>query len=172
MTMAGQAIQRSRVDAALRDALTAFLASRLLVWIVGVVAAAIVSPDGGQSALSFDRPDLTHPFGAGLDSLFAPLARWDSVWYLGIAHGGYDGASTAFFPVYPLLVRALAPGGSPAALLVSAYAVSLASLAAALYLMRRLAEIELGPEAARRAVLLLAFFPGALWLGAPYSESL
>src|SRR3954470_4949637 len=172
MTMAGQAIQRSRVDAALRDALTAFLASRLLVWLVGVVAAAIVSPDGGQSALSFDRPELTHPYGATLDSLFAPLARWDSVWYLGIAHAGYDGASTAFFPLYPLLVRALAPYGDPGALLGAAYFVSLVSLAGALYLVRRLVELELGPVVARRSLLLLAFFPGALWLGAPYAESL
>src|SRR3954468_19784170 len=152
MTMAGQAIETPRVDAALRDALTAFLASRLLVWIAGVVAAAIVSPDGGQSALSFDRPDLTHPFGAGLDSLFAPLARWDSVWYLGIAHGGYDGTSTAFFPLYPLLVRGLAPGGNPGALLAAAYFVSLVSLAGALYLVRRLVELELGAVAARRSL--------------------
>src|SRR4051812_7700106 len=108
MTMARQAT-RPRVDAALRDAALTFVASRLLVWLIAVVAAAVASPDAGSSALAFDRPELTHPFGAGLDSLFAPLARWDSVWYLGIAHGGYDGAGTAFFPLYPLLVRTLAP---------------------------------------------------------------
>src|SRR3954462_6106286 len=173
MTMARQAIaRRPRLDAAMRDALLAFLASRLLVWLVAVVAAAVASPDGGQSALSFDRPELTHPYGAALDSLFAPLARWDSVWYLGIAHGGYDGASTAFFPLYPLLVRALAPFGDPAGLLASAYFVSLASLAGAFYLVRRLVELELGPVGARGSLLLLAVFPGALWLGAPYAESL
>src|SRR3954470_12681377 len=172
MTMAGQAIERPRVDAALRDALTAFLASRLLVWLVGVLAAAIASPDGAQSALSFDRPDLTHPFGAGLDSLFAPLARWDSVWYLGIAHGGYDGTSTAFFPLYPLLVRAITPGGDPGGLLFAGYFVALLALAGALLLLRKLVELELGAEAARRTVWLVAFFPGALWLGVPYSESL
>jgi hypothetical protein len=173
--MGRQAIARRRVrrfDAAVRDAALAFAASRLLVWLAAVVAAAVASPDGGQSALSFDNPALTHPFGGTLDSLFAPLARWDSVWYLGIAHGGYDGASTAFFPLYPLLVRTLAPGGGPGGLLVAAYLVSLVSLAGALYLVRRLVEVELGPVVARRALLLLAFFPGALWLGVPYSESL
>src|SRR3954452_12890098 len=101
--MGPQAIARPRVDAALRETVLAFLASRVLVWLVAVVAALVVSPDSGQSALSFDRPDLTHPFGGGLDAVFSPLARWDSVWYLGIAHGGYDGAGTAFFPLYPLL---------------------------------------------------------------------
>src|SRR4051812_6871266 len=172
MTMAGQAIERPRVDAALRDALTAFLASRLLVWLVGLVAAAIVSPDGGQSARSFDRPELTHPFGAGLDSLFAPLARWDAVWYLGIAHGGYDGMSTAFFPLYPLLVRGITPGGDPGGLLLAGYFVALLALAGALLLLRMLVKLELGAEVARRTVWLVAFFPGALWLGVPYSESL
>lgn len=176
MTIGAEAIARPLLDtgrrAAIRDAALAFLASRALVWLVAVVAAAVVSPDSGHSALAFDRPELTHPFGGGLDALFAPLARWDSVWYLSIAHSGYGGAGTAFFPLYPLLVRGLAPGGQPAALLLAGYVVSLGCLAAALYLVRRLAELELGAAAARRALLLLAFFPGALWLGAPYSESL
>src|SRR3954462_694982 len=173
MTMARQAIaRRPRLDAAMRDALLAFLASRLLVWLVAVVAAAVASPDGGQSALSFDRPELTHPYGAALDSLFAPLARWDAVWYLGIAHGGYDGMSTAFFPLYPLLVRGITPGGDPGGLLLAGYFVALVALAGALLLLRMLVQLELGAEVARRTVWLVAFFPGALWLGVPYSESL
>jgi hypothetical protein len=70
-------------------------------------------------------------------------------------------------------VRALAVSGSPGALLVSAYVVSLASLFGALWVMHRLVALELGSEAlARSSVLLLAVFPGALWFGAPYSESL
>jgi hypothetical protein len=175
-----QAIARPRLDAlgadraaALRDAGLALVLSRALVWVVAVVAAAVASPDGGTSALAFDRPGLTHPFGAALDSLFAPLARWDSVWYLGIAQSGYaDVHATAFFPLHPLLVRILAPTGDPAALLFMSYVLSLASFAGALYLLRRLAELELGAVAARRTVFLLAFFPGALWFGVPYSESL
>src|SRR5215212_8408138 len=94
-TMGREAIARPRLPAlgaeraaALRDAAVALVASRLLVWLVAVVAAAIVQPDSGASALAFDRPELTHPFGAPLDDLFAPLARWDSVWFLGIAHSG------------------------------------------------------------------------------------
>ena len=173
--MSGEAIAETRPGAlrtapraALRDALLALVASRALVWVVAVVAAAVAPPEGGPSALAFDRPGLTHPLGAA----FSALARWDSTWYLGIAHSGYaGGADTAFFPLYPLLVRGLAPTGEPAALLLMSYVVSLAALAGALFLLRRLAEIELGADAARRAVLLLAFFPGALWLGVPYSES-
>ncbi|MEA2411791.1 MAG: hypothetical protein QOC77_2352 [Thermoleophilaceae bacterium] len=143
--------------------------TRLLVLVVALVAVALFGVDA-RNAGAFDNAALTHPF---LDSLLSPLARWDSVWYLGIAHSAYSGASSAFFPLYPLLVRAFAPGGSPAALLVSAYFVSLASLLGALLLMHRLAALELGSEAlARTTVLMMAVFPGALWLGAPYSESL
>jgi uncharacterized protein (TIGR03382 family) len=141
------------------------------VFVVAVLAVAIFGVDAGNER-NFDVPALTHPFGATLDSVFSPLARWDTTWYLDIAHSGYGGASTAFFPLYPLLVRGLAVVDAPGGLLVSAYAVSLASLFGALYLMHRLVALELGPRVARLSVLMLAAFPGALWLGAPYSESL
>jgi hypothetical protein len=159
--------------AALRAAGRAFLWSRLLVFAIAVVAVAVFGVHA-RNAAAFDVPVLTHPFGGLGDALLSPLARWDSVWYLDIARAGYDGRSSAFFPLYPLLVRGLAPGGSPAALLAMAYLVSLAALAGALYLLHRLAALELSddPRAARRAVPMLALFPGALWLGAPYSESL
>jgi hypothetical protein len=164
-----QAISRRRVPAALRSASVTFAWTRLLVLAVALIAVAAFGADARNENL-FDSFGLTHPF---LDSLLSPLARWDSVWYLGIAHGGYDGTSSAFFPLYPLVVRALAVSGSPGALLVSAYVVSLASLFAALWVMHRLVALELGSEAlARSSVVLLAVFPGALWFGAPYSESL
>jgi hypothetical protein len=166
---ATQAISRRRFGAALRSAGLTFLWTRVLVLVVALVAVALFGVDERNEFL-FDSPALTHPV---LDSLLSPLARWDSVWYLGIAQSGYDGASTAFFPLYPLLVRAFAVSGSPGALLVSAYFVSLASLLGALVLMQRLAALELGSSStARSAVLMLAVFPGALWFGAPYSESL
>jgi hypothetical protein len=166
---ATQAISRRRVPVALRSAGLTFVWTRALVLVVALVAVAAFGVDARNENL-FDSFALTHPF---LDSLLSPLARWDSVWYLGIAHGGYDGTSSAFFPLYPLLVRTFAVSGSPGALLVSAYAVSLASLFGALCVMHRLVALELGSETlARSAVLLLAVFPGALWFGAPYSESL
>jgi hypothetical protein len=142
-----------------------------MVWGIAVAAAAVAGTHAGN-ARNFDQPALTHPLGGLGDALLSPLARWDATWYLGIAHSGYDGPSTAFFPLYPLLVRGLALGGSPAALLVASYLVSLAALAGALYLLHRLVALELGESTARVAVPMLALFPGALWLGVPYSESL
>jgi hypothetical protein len=180
--MGTQAIARGRLRrllpevrperaAGLRSAGFALLWSRALVGVIAIGAAAIAGTDT-LNARSFDQPALTHPFGGAGDFLLSPLARWDAVWYLDIAHSGYAGSSTAFFPLYPLLVRGLAPGGSHGALLVASYVVSLAALFGALYLMHRLVALELGEQVARAAVLMLALFPGALWLGAPYSESL
>ncbi|MEA2429937.1 MAG: hypothetical protein QOI19_410, partial [Thermoleophilaceae bacterium] len=139
---------------------------------IAVGAVAIAGVDAGNER-NFDQPALTHPFTGVLDSLLSPLARWDSAWYLDIAHSGYSRLSSAFFPLYPLLVRVVGTVSAPGALLVAGYVVSLAALFGALYLMHRLVTLELGSsEVARVAVLMLALFPGALWLGAPYSESL
>jgi hypothetical protein len=174
--MGVQAIARRRLDPeraeALRSAVVTVVSTRLPVLVVAVAAVAIFGVHAGNEA-SFDRPGLTHPFGGLADTLLSPLARWDSAWYLDIAHSGYAGPSSAFFPLYPMLVRGVAVVAAPGALLVAAYAVSLAALVGALYLMHRLVTLELrSPELARDSVLMLALFPGALWMGAPYSESL
>jgi Mannosyltransferase (PIG-V) len=120
---------------------------------------------------------LTSPLGGFGDLIASPLARWDSVWYLSIAGGGYDGADSprhAFFPLYPLLARGIAElgGGGAAAILLASYAVSLAALLAALVLLYRLTALELGRRAAWPTLLLLCVFPASLYFGAPYSESL
>jgi Mannosyltransferase (PIG-V) len=174
--MGVQAIARGRLDPARAEALrAAFLTAlwtRVLVLVVAVAAVAIFGVHAGNE-LSFDRPGLTHPFSGFADTLLSPLARWDSAWYLDIAHSGYGGPSSAFFPLYPVLVRGFAVVSAPGALLVSSYVVSLAALVGALYLLHRLVALELrSTEVARDTVLMLALFPGALWLGAPYSESL
>ena len=63
-------------------------------------------------------------------------------------------------------------GGSPAALLVAAYAVALGAFLGALTLLHRLVSLELGRPLAHPTLLLLAVFPAALYFGAPYAESL
>src|SRR3954463_3873303 len=98
-----------------------FWPTRMGVLLVAVFAALSFGPAAGglaaENAAKFDTPQLTHALA---DPLLSPLARWDAVWYLRVAQGGYGGdqARAAFFPLYPLTVRALATplGGSPAAL--------------------------------------------------------
>jgi len=158
-------------SAALRDAWRVLWSSRLVVWASGALAVVLwgISP----RADGFDPASLTRPFGATGDALTASLGRWDSVWYLAIAHDGYpaaDGARTAFFPLYPLLVRAVGAFAAPP--LVAGALVSTACFAAALVLLHRLCALELGRPAARATVAAVAFFPTSLFLSAAYAESL
>jgi Mannosyltransferase (PIG-V) len=159
---------------ALRDASWAFFSSRLLVWLAGTLTAVILGLHSG-TATSFDPRGLTSPFhSTALNVLVAPAARWDATWYLSIAHAGYRyTAETVFFPLYPGLV---ALGGAPveggASAVLVAIVVSSACALAALFLLHRLVELDLGPEVARSAVWVLAWLPVALFLSAVYPESL
>ena len=127
----------------------------------------------------YSVPPISDPFAGAGHTLLGVASRWDSIWYLGVAHSGYDYArpSAAFFPLYPLLARAIGTFGdvlptSSAAIFVAALAVSLTAFGAALYFVYRLSEVELGADLAPLAVALLAFFPMAVFYGEIYSESL
>jgi hypothetical protein len=151
------------------DALSIFLWSRLALWVAAIFALLAFVPNRNPNADRWDSPRL-HELGYGIDV----WARWDSDWYLLIAQEGYADAPSstpAFFPLYPGLVAALGR------LLAGHYVLagvllSLAACAVAFVLLHRLALERLGVEGARRAVLYLAIFPTALFLGAVYSESL
>src|SRR6185436_18681127 len=129
---------RARVsrDPAVADAWAALWVSRALVWAVGSMAAALWGL--GARVTLFDPGAVTRPFGPVGNALAAPLARWDSVWYLAIANDGYpadDPRRTAFFPLYPLLVRAAdALVRDP---IVAGALVSLVCFAVALVLLHR-----------------------------------
>jgi Mannosyltransferase (PIG-V) len=161
----------------------AFWPSRLIVFGAAIwVAIAPIAPNEPiESGL------LSHPFGnwpaSGLlDLVLSPMAKWDAQHYLAIAYDGYvqthaglppANEAPAFFPLYPGLVHVLSGfGAGPGAVLVVAYAVSLSCFFAALTLLHRLIAIELGERYAKPALMLLAFFPAALFFGIPYSESL
>jgi hypothetical protein len=155
---------------ALRVAWQALWSSRLVVLFSGVLA--VLSFGKASDWRAFDPLRLTSPFGYFGNLLAAPVARWDSVWYLAIARGGYDheAARTAFFPLYPLVVRGL--GVVIGSDLVAGVLVSLVAFGVALVLLYRLAELELGEEVARVTVFLIAFCPMAYFFSAVYSESL
>jgi hypothetical protein len=160
-----------RVDReALRAAWPAFWTSRLLVFFAGVLAVLSFGNAGGWPG--FDPLRLTSPFGYFGNLLVAPFARWDSAWYLTIARTGYghEATRTAFFPLYPFLVRWL--GYVTGSDLVAGILISLVAFAIALMLMHRLVSLELDAELARLSLLLIAFCPMAYFFSAVYSESL
>jgi hypothetical protein len=183
--------------AAVRDSARALWSSRLLVWVAG--SGTVLLLGHGPTRKALDPPGLTRGLGWLGDLLAAPAARWDSSWFLVIAHYGYrpdlgpfTSTRAAFFPAYPLGLRALAWLGAPPVL--AGVLLSIGALSLALYGIHRLTTLELsqlslpaarglpaamgpparaaGGEVARLAVLLTAFAPMAFFFSAVYSESL
>jgi hypothetical protein len=173
--------------AAVRDCWQALWVSRLLVWVAGV--GTVLALGFGPTRGALNPPGVTKGFGWLGNLLAAPAARWDASWYLVIAHYGYrpelgvfTASRAAFFPLYPLGLRAVSSLGFPPVL--AGVLVSILALALSLYGIHRLTTLELaranpfalarpgGREVARLAVLVTAFAPMAFYLSAVYSESL
>jgi hypothetical protein len=105
--------------------------------------------------------------------LFDIWAKWDSVWYLHIAQQGYSAVdnTTAFFPLYPLLLAALKPLFLGNGVLAGMF-ISLLACLVAFYLFYRFVSIDFGGAVAKRSLLFLAIFPTSFFFQTVYSESL
>ena len=151
-----------------REALFVFAWSRAAIWVGALFALLTFLTGGNPRSIHRDDPTLIHDLGRITDV----WARWDSVWFIRIAQHGYDVAAgaPAFYPLYPALVAVVGRlcGGH---YVLGGVIVSLAATAASFVLLARLAERLVGPDVARRTVLLLAVFPMSLFLQAVYSES-
>jgi len=118
---------------------------------------------------------LLNPSSTGRATLAQTWGHYDALHYLEISRVGYsspigDPNNTAFFPLFPLLIRAFSSLGLNA--VVAGLMISTAaSVVAAVYLFR-LADEDAGPGAGSLAVLYLLFFPTAVYLCAPYTEAL
>ncbi len=149
----------------------AFWTSRLVVLFVGL--AGVIQVGVASRSHRRIRPGrLTAPWGYLANAVVAPLARWDSVWYLTIAKSGYAGsvARMAFFPLYPLLIHVV--GFVTRSDLVAGVLISLVAFAVRLGLLYRLVRLDFSEEIAEMTVMLLAFCPMSFFFSAVYTESL
>jgi hypothetical protein len=141
--------------------LVVFALSRLLSLGVGALAASYL-PQAVPAGDPLEPPGFLNYW-----------AHWDGAWYSQIATEGYGErapTSTAFFPLYPMLVRlGSALGGGPASWGVM---ISLVATLVASFFLYRIAEKLYDSRAARAATLALAFFPTAFFLNALYTEAL
>lgn len=159
-----------RLSPAVRDAAFAFGVTRLAVASVGFFSHLLYPAERV-------RP-FTMPFRQ--TALAETFAAWDSGWYFDIASRGYyftpDGqSSVAFFPLYPMLMRALAwPFGlTDAAVWSAGIGISFAAFFAGLIVVHRLTQQSFGDrEIARRTVLLIAVFPFSFFLTNVYPGGL
>lgn len=145
--------------------------SRLVILFSGIAGVVQIGVVGGATT-AYDPTGLTAPFGYLGNAIVAPLARWDSVWYLTIARDGYAGVRErmAFFPLYPAMIHVL--GWVTRSDLVAGVLISLAAFTIALWLLHRLVSLDLDREVADATVMLIAFCPIAFFFSAVYTESL
>lgn len=157
----------------LRIGLLAYLLSRVLVVVgagIAVAAQAVWSRWNGEE-----------PIG-GATALVQVLDSWDGHWYLDVVRDGYPhsimenvtyfvpDARAAFFPLYPMIVRALdwlVPGGPVSVSLLVNFFLGAAFVALLGATARELFDIE----TARKAMIIGAFFPGSFVLSWAYSEA-
>ncbi len=136
-----------------------------LVWLTMVAATTTVVVIGSTAS----SRDLTPPEARD------PWCRYDCGWYLGIADGGYWWSPTAqspvpFFPLFPLLVRALSVLGDT---LWSAQALALASGLASVLAFAGWVRDRLPGPAGTAAVAALLVYPYSVYLfGGVYADAL
>jgi Mannosyltransferase (PIG-V) len=149
--------------------LQAFVYSRMIVLLAGVGGALMVAKRAPAATVS----TAMHQLGPVGYVLAGSVDRFDSGYYLAVAQHGYGTLASgqlAFFPLYPLLIRAMAV--FTRSYVVAGVAVSGVAFVIALVLLRRLTELELGARAADATVLLIAFAPLSVFFTAIYTESL
>jgi hypothetical protein len=100
-------------------------------------------------------------------------ARWDSGYYISIAENGYSvgNLSTAFYPLYPVLMRVAAwlPGLNS---VMAGTLLSLLFTALAFVVLYRIVAFDYGADTAWFCVLLIAVFPTAFYFYSIYTEAL
>ena len=147
---------------------------RARAWLVGWWA--------GGRVLVFGTALGLHVFGPrgliGHDEtthFFAALGAWDGRWYRTVAANGYllepgRQSDPAFFPLYPMLLRALHATGI--GYVTSGLILSNAMLLAALVAFELFTRELFGVRFARRATVYLAIFPMGFVFSMEYPESL
>ena len=155
--------------------LVALLVSRLAVLVGAAVRAAQLVVDANKAGLPRARTATGY--------ISEVLTSWDGRWYLEIVRSGYPQsippnityeqleARAAFFPLYPLLVRAVdvvLPGGDTLAALFTNLVLSMVAVVLVGLLARQWFDVAV----ARRAMVLFAVFPGSFVMSFAYSETL
>src|SRR5579859_548864 len=99
--------------------------------------------------------------------------RWDAVHYTLIAQFGYQNIyNTAFFPLFPLLIKGGALLLGNHGYIAMGMIISNLALLGSLFVLYQIAADMLGEHVGRRTILYLCIFPTAFFFFAPYNESL
>jgi Gpi18-like mannosyltransferase len=179
-TPANECFVDQPMTSALIIGLGAYLVSRLAVAVGAGARSAQLVVDSNK--LGGPLPDAPEP-GSAVAMVTEMLTTWDGLWYLAVVRDGYprqippnvsyhvDEARAAFFPLYPMLIRAVdwvLPGGDTLAALV----INLVLGACAVVLVGMIARRLYGSEVATYSMVLFAVFPGSFVMSFAYADTL
>ncbi|MEP6809883.1 MAG: mannosyltransferase family protein, partial [Chthoniobacterales bacterium] len=165
-----------------REILAPWLVSRLALMLVAWMAMFLLHHNPPEGAWEIgacgNKETINRP--VSLRNLAVNMwSRWDASWYHDVAAHGYrfsanEPSNTAFFPVYPMAMRAahaVVSSHKDIWWFVCGIVVSNVALLGCLTYLFLLVRMEFDTTTARRAVLYLLIFPTTLFLSAVYSES-
>ncbi len=111
--------------------------------------------------------------GVNTTAFFTSWNRWDAANYVRIAQFGYQRVyDTAFLPLFPLLISAIAHLLGSWSYLLVGMILSNAALLGSLFVIYQLAVEIQGEQVAQRTLVYLCIFPTAFFFFAAYNESL
>lgn len=161
----------ARIDRSWLWAAQLFLGYRVLLSVWGAWVSSAYPKLPQEAAIGLWPGDA--PLGAWLHRLLiAPTVRYDVNWYARIAEHGYgEAGSTAFHPLFPLLMGVLGRllGGSYA---LAGWLIAQVCCLAMLALLYRLVLLDHDEATARRTSLFLLGSPLGFTFLIPYTESL
>jgi Gpi18-like mannosyltransferase len=127
-----------------------------------------------MNEFSFPQAPFWHMFPDNhyLDSFF----RFDSAWYNDIIQGGYSynpekQSNVAFFPLYPILVKAIASLTS-LSVPIAGLLLSNLCLIFALIFVYKISNIYLNKRGSEKVLILMLVFPTSFFYSCFYTESL
>ena len=174
-----RALRRGWADATVRSALFAFTLTRVIIFTVFILTTHFELPIQPPSPDDYKNPNIV-VHRESLRPRLAQLASYgDGGWYIGIVRNGYerrpfDDATQhnwAFFPLFPLLLRAASRITGGVALTGMALA-SFLFLLALILLHKTTVAFGYDEALADRSVFYLAAFPVSYFFSLPMTESL
>jgi hypothetical protein len=162
----------SKQKAAWKEAAWIFGLSRLIILLISYCAVLIfpIHTNYLRSYIVIGRCSTT------ITCFLQSWWRWDVVHYVEVAYYGYayDVSNSAFFPLFPLLIRDLGTllGGSIIATYAAGLILANICFYGVLVLFYQLLYEDFGHTVAANALFYLAFAPYAIFFFAGYAESL
>jgi Gpi18-like mannosyltransferase len=139
----------------------------VFIRIAGVVGTDVLAPRIGWCAEGIQ------PANTSVNTTVGRFVRWDSGYYLQIAHNGYrpDGDERAFFPLYPILINVLSKA-SGLSNMWSGLLISIACFIASGMFLYRWVRIDHNRSIALMSVVWLCVCPMSFFYTSLYTEAL